>query len=91
MSLNIVCFRYDPGGLSHEALNALNEEVVIRIQESGIAVPSHTILGDTYTIRVCIANHRTRRHDLDILADAICDIGKEVVRSETTASVEFLG
>ena len=88
VSLNIVCFRYDPGGLTNEALNALNEEVVIRIQESGIAVPSHTRLGDTYAIRVCIANHRTRREDLDILVDAICDIGAEVAGAETIAGVQ---
>ncbi len=87
VSLNIVCFRYDPGGLSNEALNALNEEVVIRIQESGIAVPSHTRLGEAYAIRVCIANHRTRRHDLDVLVDAICNIGAEVAGVETATSV----
>ena len=78
VNLNIVCFRYDPGGLTNGALNALNEEVVIRIQEGGLAVPSHTRLGDAYAIRVCIANHRTRRHDLDLLVDAVCAIGAEV-------------
>ena len=87
VSLNIVCFRYDPGGLSNEALNALNEDVVIRIQESGIAVPSHTRLGDSYAIRVCIANHRTRRRDLDILVDAICDIGADAARGPAIANV----
>ena len=85
-TLNIVCFRYDPDGLADEVLNALNEEIVIRIQESGIAVPSHTRLGERYAIRVCIANHRTRRQDLDLLVDAVCDIGAEVTQGLITTN-----
>ena len=41
-ALNLVCFRYNPGGLDDDRLNALNQEVLIRLQERGIAVPSST-------------------------------------------------
>jgi aromatic-L-amino-acid/L-tryptophan decarboxylase len=73
--LNIVCFRYNPGGKSEEALNALNAELLIRLHESGLAAPSYTTLGERYCLRAAIANHRTRPGDLDILARAVADIG----------------
>ena len=38
--LNVVCFRYIRTGMGEEALDALNKELLIRVQESGVAVPS---------------------------------------------------
>jgi glutamate/tyrosine decarboxylase-like PLP-dependent enzyme len=76
--LNIACFRYAPRGLDADALNALNEELLIRLQESGVAVPSGTVLGGRYAIRVANVNHRTRREDLDILIEAVLRIGGEL-------------
>jgi len=38
--LNVVCFRYARGAGD---LNALNKEILGRLQESGVAAPSHTI------------------------------------------------
>ena len=58
--MNIVCFRYNPGGLSVEELNALNEELLIRLHESGIAAPSYTTLDGEYCLRAALSNHRTR-------------------------------
>ena len=54
--VNIVCFRYNPGGLSVEKLNALNEELLIRLHESGIAAPSYTTLNGQY----CLASGACR-------------------------------
>ncbi|HEX2205904.1 MAG TPA: pyridoxal-dependent decarboxylase [Longimicrobium sp.] len=76
--LNVVCFRYTAPGLSPEALDALNEEVLVRVQERGIAVPSGTVLGGRFAIRVANVNHRSRRDDFDALADAVVRIGDEV-------------
>lgn len=76
--LNIACFRYNPGGLDRPALNALNEELLIRIQESGIAVPSYTTLSGNYSLRVAIANHRTRTEDLEMLVEALLTKGREL-------------
>jgi len=75
IGLDIVCFRYNPGELDREALNALNKGLLIRLQESGIAAPSYTTLGDTYCLRVAISNHRSRYADFDILVDAVMEIG----------------
>ncbi len=38
-------------GLDTAALNALNQEILWRLQESGIALPSHTVLDGRFAIR----------------------------------------
>ncbi len=80
VSLNIVCFRYRGAGGSQAQLNALNEELLIRLHESGVAVPSYTTLGGNYCLRAAIANHRTRGADLSLLIDAVLRGGRELAR-----------
>jgi aromatic-L-amino-acid/L-tryptophan decarboxylase len=54
--LNIACFRYAPAHLrtqlSDATLNAINEEILLRLQEQGIAVPSSTVLDGRFALRV---------------------------------------
>ena len=69
--LNIVCFRYIAPNRNDEQLNAFNQELLARIQESGIAVPSSTTLRGKFSIRVAITNHRSRRQDFDLLIQAV--------------------
>jgi aromatic-L-amino-acid decarboxylase len=78
--LNVVCFRYTAPGLQDTALNAINQEILLRVQESGLAVPSHTDLGGRFAIRVAITNHRSRREDFDLLAQAVVDTGDALRR-----------
>ena len=78
VSLNIVCFRFNPGLLDEVALNKLNKELLMRIHEEGIAVPSYTILNGKYALRVAICNHRSRMEDFDILIKAIVRIGNVI-------------
>ncbi len=78
VELNIVCFRYNPGGLDEEALNLLNQELLIRLHESGIAAPTYTTLKGAYCLRAAITNHRSRREDFDILVEAVARFGAEV-------------
>ena len=73
--LNIVCFRYRPAALPPDKLNALNEELLIRLHESGIAAPSYTTLNGQYCLRAAIANHRTESRDLRIMIDAVVKLG----------------
>jgi len=70
-SMNIVCFRFKKEGMDQERLNKLNEEIVLQLQEQGLAVPSHTTLNGNYTIRVAITNHRTKREDLKIFVNTV--------------------
>jgi glutamate/tyrosine decarboxylase-like PLP-dependent enzyme len=73
--LNIVCFRYT------DADEAQNREILMRLQESGVAVPSGTVLDGRFAIRVAISNHRSRREDFDLLVGTVEEIGRKVVSS----------
>jgi glutamate/tyrosine decarboxylase-like PLP-dependent enzyme len=75
VELNIVCLRYDPGGRDEDALRALNTEIMLRLQEAGVAALSDTRIGDRHCLRAAICNHRTRREDLDLLVAEILRIG----------------
>ena len=82
--LNINCFRFVPNlNLDDAKLDALNEEIVILIQERGIAVPSTTKINNQLAIRINITNHRTQESDLDILVQAILDIGQELTKNKS--------
>ena len=76
-TLNIVCFRFQSHGLSDRELDNLNEEIVLLLQEQGIAAPSTTRIHGHLAIRVNLTNHRTRREDLDLLVAAVLRLGRE--------------
>jgi aromatic-L-amino-acid/L-tryptophan decarboxylase len=76
--LNVVCFRFTARGLDGPALDSINQEILIRVQERGIAVPSSTVLGGRFALRVAITNHRSRREDFDLFVDAVLAAGKEL-------------
>jgi len=78
--LNVVCFRYQPEDFSEESLNALNKELLMRLQESGIAVISSTMLNGKFALRAAITNHRSRREDFQIVINAIAKIGGAITR-----------
>jgi glutamate/tyrosine decarboxylase-like PLP-dependent enzyme len=82
--LNVVCFRFVTDGLDDEHLNTLNEELLIRLQESGVAAPSGTLLRGHYAIRCAITNHRSRLEDFDILVEAVEKIGHEIVLGQSS-------
>jgi aromatic-L-amino-acid decarboxylase len=77
--LNICCFRYVPApqgpGEDPASLNTLNQEILWRLQESGVALPSHTVLDGKFAIRVANTNHRSRREDFDLLVQTVVQLG----------------
>ena len=79
VSLNIVCFRLDPGDRDEAALRALNTEVMLRLQESGRAAISDTTVKGRHCLRAAIVNHRTRQEDLDLFVDALETVASEVI------------
>ncbi len=84
-TINIVCFRYQPG-LAGEALKALNTEIMLRLQEQGIAALSDTTVHGEHCLRVAINNHRTRREDLDLLMRETVRLGREITAASPTSS-----
>jgi glutamate/tyrosine decarboxylase-like PLP-dependent enzyme len=76
--LNVVCFRYTPKGGWAPDLDALNQEILLRLQESGMALPSSTVLQGRYALRCANVNHRSRRADFDLLVDAVVSLGRKI-------------
>lgn len=77
--LNIVCFRYHEPGIGADELDAINQQIVVSLQERGIAAPSQTTLDGRFAIRACFVNHRTEDRDIDLLVDAVLDMGRQRV------------
>lgn len=73
--MNVVCFRFRPARTTEQDLDELNRELLIRIQESGLAVPSNARIDGRFALRVANTNHRTQRADFDLLLRAVLDIG----------------
>lgn len=67
VSLDIVCFRYNPGAMASGELDRINLEIMVQLQEAGIAALSHTTLRGQRCLRAAIANHRSRQEDFDLL------------------------
>ena len=77
-SLNLLCFRYK-GNLSDEdQLNALNKELLFQLHESGVALPSYTIIKGKYSLRVANTNHRTIKEDFKILTAKVVELGEKL-------------
>ena len=78
-NINIVCYRYNPKLMAPAALKTLNTEIMLRLQEEGIAALSDTTVHGEHCLRVAINNHRTRRNDLDLLVKETLRIGARMV------------
>ena len=77
--LNIVCFRFKADNVDEDLLNRLNQEILIQLHESGLAVPSYTTLNGKYALRVAITNHRSQRGDFDILVHEVVQLGRSLI------------
>jgi glutamate/tyrosine decarboxylase-like PLP-dependent enzyme len=66
--LNIVCFRYTRPGAD---LDALNHELLLRLQESGVALISSTIVSGRFALRLANVNHRSTPADFGLLLETL--------------------
>jgi aromatic-L-amino-acid decarboxylase len=89
VTMNIVCYRYNPGGLDDARLNALNKELLMRMHEQGVALPSSTLLNEKYAIRVANTNHRTRRVHLDEMITGTIEIGNTLMKEYDAKLFKF--
>ncbi|MGZ5802486.1 MAG: pyridoxal phosphate-dependent decarboxylase family protein, partial [Burkholderiaceae bacterium] len=76
VSLNIVCFRYSGPGVDQTNTDRINADIVVALQESGIAAPSTTVINGQLAIRAAIVNHRTNENDIDALIKATIAFGE---------------
>jgi len=83
-NLSITTFRYVPEDLinkkdqEQEYLNALNEELLDRLQNSGEAYLSNAVINGKFVLRVCVVNFRTTKSDIEALPYIIKKFGKQV-------------
>jgi len=78
VTINIVCFRYEAEGLDEAALSSLNREIMLQLQEEGLAILSDTSLRGRHSLRVAICNHRTRFQDIDFLVEEVLRRGERL-------------
>ena len=76
--INIVCFRYVISNQTEKKLKHVNLEIMMRLQEKGIAAISDTTVHDKHCLRVAICNHRTKISDLDLLVDHVIELGETI-------------
>lgn len=77
-TINIVSFRHRLDGAPEEHVKAFNTEIMLRLQEEGIAALSDTTVRGRHCLRVAITNHRTRREDLDLLVSEMLRVGAQI-------------
>jgi glutamate/tyrosine decarboxylase-like PLP-dependent enzyme len=88
LALSISTFRYVPSELRarlgeqrvQRYLDALNQELLERIQRSGEAFVSNAVMRDRYVLRACIVNFNTTFADVEALPEIVVRIGRETDR-----------
>ena len=84
--LSITTFRYAPRDLQSTVrgealerhLDALNRELLDRLQRGGELFVSNAIIGGRYALRACIVNFNTGLADVDALPEIVARIGRRV-------------
>jgi glutamate/tyrosine decarboxylase-like PLP-dependent enzyme len=76
--LNIVAFRYNPGGLSDEALNRLNERLGEAVLADGRFLVGTSRMGPDTIFRPAFSNWRTRQEDIDEFAHVVLEIARNI-------------
>jgi len=84
VSLNIVCFRYVNPNLDDSALDSLNKQIEVELQERGIAVPSMVNIRGKKYLHVAISNHRSRKTDFELLVREVIKIGNELAQAQSS-------
>jgi glutamate/tyrosine decarboxylase-like PLP-dependent enzyme len=76
--LNIVSFRYNPGGLGDDALNVLNERLGEAVIADGRFLVGTSRMGKLTIFRPAFSNWRTRKEDVDEFADVVLEIAQRI-------------
>ena len=90
-SLSITTFRYVPAGVEagtpagEEYLNALNEELLDRLERGGELFVSNAVVRGTYLLRACVVNFRTSRADIAAVPGIVTRVGAAVHAKLQTA------
>jgi aromatic-L-amino-acid decarboxylase len=59
-------------------LDALNRELLDRLQRGGEVFVSNAVIGGRYALRACIVNFHTSRSDVEALPEIVARTGRRV-------------
>ena len=76
--LNIVCFRYNPGGLDDAALDRLNARLGDALLEDGRVYAGTTRYMGKVAFRPAFVSWRTRAEDIDLLVSIVRELGAQL-------------
>jgi glutamate/tyrosine decarboxylase-like PLP-dependent enzyme len=76
--LNIVAFRFNPGGKSEEELDRLNQKLGAAVLADGQFLVGTSRLGPRTIFRPAFSNWRTRIEDVDAFADTVVALGSSI-------------
>ena len=81
--LSIVAFRLRPAGVGEDALDALNRDLMGRINARGRIYLTGTNLRDRFAIRICVLSFRTHRDRMEMALEDIRRSVEEVAADKT--------
>lgn len=76
--LNIVCFRFNPGGLNEIELDRLNTRLGEAILQDGRVYAGTTRYEGHVALRPAIVNWRTRDEDVDLFVEVVRELGAQL-------------
>jgi glutamate/tyrosine decarboxylase-like PLP-dependent enzyme len=76
--LNVVAFRYNPGGSDDAELDALNERLGEAVLDDGRFLVGTSKIGARTIFRPAFSNWRTRNEDVEALAEVIVELGRKI-------------
>ncbi|MFP4369705.1 MAG: pyridoxal phosphate-dependent decarboxylase family protein [Candidatus Kapaibacterium sp.] len=76
---NLVCFRYNPGGVHDETLNRINKKLLNAINNKGRVFLTHTSLNGRYAIRMVCGSRLVEKSHIDELKEIIAESIDKIV------------
>ena len=77
--LNIVAFRFNPGGLSEQQLDELNQKLGEIVIADGRFMAGTSKIGQRTIFRPAFSNWRTRKQDVEEFASVVVELGQGMV------------
>ncbi len=79
VALNIVAFRFNPGGLSNEKLDDLNQRLGDIVLTDGRFMAGTSKIGPRTIFRPAFSNWRTRNQDVEEFAEVVVELGLKLL------------
>jgi glutamate/tyrosine decarboxylase-like PLP-dependent enzyme len=78
VTLNIVAFRFNPGGLTDQELDELNQQLGEVVIADGRFMAGTSRIGQRTIFRPAFSNWRTRNRDVEEFAAVVVELGQSL-------------